>query len=704
VTRRGPLLLALAVSCAAAGAVAPDPARLGALRGGARARVSTRLAGTAALTRDAERVGARTAALGPGAAAAGPGSPPPAVYQAVYQAGYQAADGRPVLAAAARVPGTARWVERRVDAAEIDAFAWSGPRSEGVLLAAVLAVVALGGLASVRTERARRLRDQVGLAVQREAGARALQASEAGALAFVEHAPYGICRVSPDGRFTTVNPALVDMLGYATDSALCAADLGQIYADPAVRAQILAQHAAGEAVVSGLETVWRRADGEPVPVRLHSREVRDPTGGVAYYEAYVTDLRALRSAEAALRQAEKLAAVGGFVSGVAHELNNPLSAVLLFTDGLLDDPDRPPDDREALTHVREQALRARAIVRDLLAFVRGAGRAAAPVDARDVLEGAARALTPQLAAAGARLDVALAPDLGWVRVDRLGIEQVVTNLVLNAVQAAPRRPVRLSAARAGGTLRVTVQDEGPGLAPEVLARMFEPFFTTKPVGMGTGLGLSVSLGIVERHGGALTASNRGPGEGGGACLTFTLPLVAPPADVVGAEAAEPPRGRAAGRPPGRAAHGTPERTPRVLVVDDEAPIRLALVRFFSRRGWAVDESGDVRGAFARLLDAEAAGAPYDLVLSDLRMPNVSGVALHDWVARTRPAMLPRLVFATGDLASPESAAFVHRTRCQVLEKPFDPDALDALARRALGDPAGSPDAEGAADPAALAAP
>jgi PAS domain S-box-containing protein len=586
---------------------------------------------------------------------------------------------------------------------------------------------------------------------EREAAVEALRASEASARAFVENSPYGICRVAPDGRFLAVNPALAHMLGYPDADALLGVDLGELYVDPAARAEVLRRHAAGETVVAGVETVWRRRDGSALPVRLHSREVRGDDGAVAYYEAFVKDMAALRSAEQALRQAERLAAVGRFVSGVAHELNNPLAAVLLFADGLLDDAARPAADREAITLIREQSLRARAIVRDLLAFVRGAGGAPATVEARDVLAAAARALAPQAAAEGGRLEVAFGPDLGWLRVDRAGVEQVVTNLVVNAMHAAPGGRVRLAADRAGDVLRVTVDDEGPGIPPEVQARMFEPFFTTKPVGAGTGLGLSVSLGIVERYGGTLAGDNRAPGEvpgmGAGARFTLTLPLAAAPgtrgADVTPAlgtaravmppaaalppaarpaaahpvdgpeptaGAGEPPTGAPAGGANGAGVHGAgangpngPDGAggadhagpaadpaagdgaagppPRLLVVDDEASIRQALVRFFGRRGWAVDEADDGRAAFARLLDAEAAGAPYDLVLSDVRMPDVSGVALHDWLARTRPALLDRVVFATGDDASAESAAFVRRTRCRVLEKPFDADTLTALARR-----------------------
>jgi PAS domain S-box-containing protein len=567
---------------------------------------------------------------------------------------------------------------------------------------------------------------------EREAAVEALRASEASARAFVENSPYGICRVAPDGRFLAVNPALAHMLGYPDPEALLAVDLGELYVDPAARAEVLRRHAAGEALVAGVETGWRRRDGAALPVRLHSREVRDADGAVAYYEAFVKDMAALRTAEQALRQAERLAAVGRFVSGVAHELNNPLAAVLLFADGLLDDA-RPPADREAISLIREQSLRARAIVRDLLAFVRGAGGPTATVEARDVLAAAARALAPQAAAEGGRLEVDVAPDLGWLRVDRAGVEQVVTNLVVNAMHAAPGGRVRLAAERAGDVLRVTVDDEGPGIAPEVQARMFEPFFTTKPVGAGTGLGLSVSLGIVERYGGTLAGDNRAPGEAAGmdagARFTLTLPLAAAPAaraaaapparaadarPVVARQAAAPAphaarvesrtadevgahavgavpdgagghRADGAGNGVGNGAanatgDGAAAPVPRLLVVDDEASIRQALVRFFGRRGWAVDEADGGRAGLARLLHAEATGAPYDLVLSDVRMPDVSGVALHDWLARTRPELLERVVFATGDDASAESAAFVRRTRCRVLEKPFDADTLTALAR------------------------
>ncbi|MGZ8456064.1 MAG: PAS domain-containing sensor histidine kinase [Gemmatirosa sp.] len=375
----------------------------------------------------------------------------------------------------------------------------------------------------------------------REEAAAALRASEASARAFVERSPYGICRVSTDGRFLEVNPALVGLLGYPTAEALLATSVRAVYVDPTERAQVLQRHLAGVDTIDAYEVRWRRFDGAVASMRVSSRVVRDETGGVVCYEAFLEDVAPLREAERALRQAEKLAAVGQFVSGVAHELNNPLAAVLLFSEELLEE-DAMAGERETLSLIRDQALRARTIVRDLLAFVRGRDGVRDRLPAREVLERVAHSLDRQLAAGAAghdaRLSLALDDDLGVVHVDRSAIEQVVVNLVMNAAQAAPGGTVRLSAGRlpASSTrpasLRIVVEDDGPGIAPDVLPRLFEPFFTTKPVGVGTGLGLSVSLGVAERHGGTLEAENRAP-FGSGARLTLTLPLVAAPALVNG---------------------------------------------------------------------------------------------------------------------------------------------------------------------------
>jgi len=500
----------------------------------------------------------------------------------------------------------------------------------------------------------------------RELAASALRRSEASARAFVERSPYGICRVTLDGRFMTANPALVGMLGHASEDALLRVDVNTLFADTPTRLTLMKRHEAGEDSVQ-LEAVWRRADGRDVPVRLTSQRVRDARGAALHYVCYVENLAPLRTAEHALRQAEKLAAVGQFVSGVAHELNNPLAAVLLFAEGLLEESST---ERETLTLLQQQASRARAIVRDLLAFVRGSGAEPITVPAAEVLCDAVRALERQAAAVAARLEFLPAGPLGWVHVDRVAIEQVVTNLVVNALHAAPGSVVRVRACAADGALRVAVEDEGPGIPHQVLPRIFEPFFTTKPVGTGTGLGLSVSLGIAERHGGTMCAENRdGPGERG-ARLVLTLPLVDAPSATPTIE------------PPAEVADFVSGGTRRVLVVDDEEGIRRALARFFVRRHWVVEEACDGGQALDLLLgDAQCGGAGYDLVISDLRMPGMSGIALHDRLLEACPDLLDRLVLSTGDLVSPEAAAFVARTSCPLLEKPFRFAALEEIVRR-----------------------
>jgi signal transduction histidine kinase len=230
----------------------------------------------------------------------------------------------------------------------------------------------------------------------------------------------------------------------------------------------------------------------------------------------------VRATEQALHQAEKLAAIGQLISGVAHELNNPLSAILLFAEDLLT-VERPGDEQEALGIIAQQARRSRGIVRDLLSFVRVPQVTRVPVCPRTLLDQISRTLHPQIDELGVVLHVEVSA-IDEIHVDHIGIEQVVTNLVMNAAQATGEGGnvwTRAFAEPNGYVIQVT--DDGPGIPPDVLARMFEPFYTTKPMGQGTGLGLSVSMGIVQQHGGTIAAANRDPREGRGAVITVRLP-------------------------------------------------------------------------------------------------------------------------------------------------------------------------------------
>jgi signal transduction histidine kinase/CheY-like chemotaxis protein len=378
---------------------------------------------------------------------------------------------------------------------------------------------------------------------------------------------------------------------------------------------------------------------------------------------------------------------GRLVSGVAHELNNPLTAVLHLAEELQHGTALTDADREALELIANQARRCRSIVLDLLSFARGRERQPEDTELKVLVDMAERGAAPLLQSMGVRLEVETGPGTPRLWVDQHGLEQVLTNLIVNGAQAAGRGGwVRVQASGDADGWRVVVEDSGPGIAPEVLPRIFEPFFTTREEGEGTGLGLSVSLGIVERQGGGIDAD--GGAKGRGARFTVRIPRgekttrpagPAAPTMTPGAppvESATPARLSA----PGASGNGNDAR-PLVLVIDDERSVRMALTRYFERGGWEVRQAEDGSEALELLADPEASA--YQLVITDLRMPGRTGVEVHDWMAEHRPELFERLIIATGDVASPSIREFIRRTTRPVLEKPFELGALAALVQRVI---------------------
>lgn len=374
-------------------------------------------------------------------------------------------------------------------------------------------------------------------------------------------------------------------------------------------------------------------------------------------------------------------AIGRLVAGIAHEINNPLASILAFS-GQLRAETRSAVDLAALDAIHSEALRSRAVVRDLIAYVRAAADAERiAVRFVPLVRDTVRSLEPHMASLGVALTIEDGPDDAWVEAEVPAIEQAVTNVVLNAAQAvegAGRGAVRVKWNVTPDRCAVIVEDEGPGIGAEVLARAFDPFFTTKSPGKGTGLGLFVARGIVLRHGGTLRGGNTVPAPGDtvsrpdashGAQFVLELPRAAAPAAVSGDSA---PAGASAGRPR------------RVLIVDDEHFIRASIGRFFERKGWEVRDAADGAAA-VEILEREGGGA-FSLILCDLKMPGMGGIELYDVMAARFPEGLPSLVVATGDVVSRESADFVARTGCRVLEKPFELRTLGALAEELVARP------------------
>lgn len=420
------------------------------------------------------------------------------------------------------------------------------------------------------------------------------------------------------------------------------------------------------------------ASGEVRRLRLHLSPMRDGDGSVSGIAGVAADITRRVRAEAeadALRaqmaESERAQALGKLVSGVAHELNNPLAAVLNFTEDLLH-TEHDPERRAALEVVRSQALRSRTIVRDLLTFARRGGhRPLTPQAPGPILESVALAVRPGLSR-GVTLVASIEDGGVGLDLDRSGFEQVITNLIANAAQAAPKDGhIELRAAREGDQYVISVSDDGAGIPHELMGRIFEPFFTTKSTGQGVGLGLSVSLGIVQEHGGTLEAANRADRPGATFVVRLPLSKQAPAAPT-------PPLGVAA---VSRTRIATPpEDAPGLLIVDDEEPIRHALRRYFQRKGWRVDEAGDGYEGLA-LLTAPGAESRYVAVLCDLRMPGLDGPKLYAKVQEQAPALLNRFIISTGDTSNDAAASFLDTIDAPVLEKPFELSEVAAVLER-----------------------
>jgi PAS domain S-box-containing protein len=338
----------------------------------------------------------------------------------------------------------------------------------------------------------------------------------------IEHANALICVVNRCREVIVWNAALVRLTGVAREEAIGDDVFARLPADERGRVEdVLLRGFAGESA-DGFETrVARKAGGE-VRIAVNTAPILGADGEVEGVIAIGQDMTLLRSLQAAAEHAERLAGIGRLVAGVVHELNNPLTAVNMYSDVLVEKLSKnghDPADVEKLRAVKEAGLRIARLGRDLVTYAKPSGAHTQPVDLADVLEEATRLAKPALKESAAVLVKELAP-VPPVEANRPSLVQVFVNLLTNAAQAVReggRIRVALSAGAEGA--RVVVSDDGPGMVPDVAARAFEPFFTTK-TGVGIGLGLPIVQGIVERHGGTISLETA---EGKGTSVTVVFP-------------------------------------------------------------------------------------------------------------------------------------------------------------------------------------
>ncbi len=367
-----------------------------------------------------------------------------------------------------------------------------------------------------------------------------------------------------------------------------------------------------------------------------------------------------------LLRGERLRSLGTLVSGVAHELNNPLTSILGYAE-VLATAGVEPEHSRSVDVIREQALRCRRIVRGLAAFGGKGGEVLERIDFRALLARVVRGFEPELDQRGVRVVIEGSKPVPEVLGDRFALEQVVTNLLANALQASPADG-RVTLVLTGTTdaLELCVEDEGPGIPADILPHVFDPFFSTRVSGQGMGLGLAIVHGVVRAHDGTVRAENRLPH---GARLIVSLP-VRSPAAAARREAQGLPTRELEPKPrPGPAV-----RALELLVIEDEQHLCEMLVSLGRRQGWQVTSASNGAEGLAHL---GAGRARFDVVLCDLRMAPPSGIEIHDRLLREDPELLERFLFVTGDLGSEEGAAFAKRCVRPIVRKPFDLATLSA---------------------------
>lgn len=504
-----------------------------------------------------------------------------------------------------------------------------------------------------------------------------LQASEALKSAIFDHALAALISTDGNGRIVEFNPSAeamfqrhrADVLGRRVSDVVMPERYREMHEEGMARVQ-----AGGVPRLLGrrVQLHGLRADGSEFPIEMVLW--RTDVQGAVRFTASLMDMTEVQQANReierqreALRQSEKLTAMGSLLAGVAHELNNPLAIVMGRASLLEERCEDQPQLRADAQRIREAAERCGRIVRTFLNMARSRPSQRAPVALNEMVRAASDMLQYGYRTHGIELELALGEALPPVIADTDEIGQVVMNLLVNAQQAlagreGPRR-VRVQSGleprRETREPRVwlRVDDNGPGVPVDLRAHVFDAYFTTKPEGIGTGLGLAVSRSLARSHGGELVLEANS--ALGGACFRLSLPISG-----VAAPDTTPGELHAA---PGEAVQA------RVLVVDDEPELAALMREMLEGAGYevATAESGAVALEMLAL-------ARFDAIVSDLRMPDMDGAALWREVSARQPRLARAMLFVTGDTLSPDARAFLRSAHCDSLDKPFS--RTDLLAK------------------------
>jgi PAS domain S-box-containing protein len=479
------------------------------------------------------------------------------------------------------------------------------------------------------------------------------------------------------GEYVYVSPSVTDLLGYNPTDLIGKAFVSIVYPDdiPIIQEEIVRSNLSGYQTTDDREYRIRNASGEWRWVVSKGTRVVDSSGKFVHFIGIIKDITEHKQADAKRQQLEekaqvasRLAAVGEMAAGIAHEINNPLTGVIGFSQMILEKENVPEEIKDELKLIADGSQRVADIVKRLLTFARQTKPVKAMTNLNDLIDNTLKLRNYVLKTANIEVVTRFDPELPWSVVDPGQMQQVFLNLIVNAEQAMKeahgRGTLTITTEKKENNIRMSFQDDGPGITREIMKRLFEPFFTTKAPGEGTGLGLSLSRSIILEHNGKLYVESE-PGHG--ADFIVELPII----DSTEPETEELPA--AAMEKPASTQHGN------ILVVDDESGVRIFLKKALTQMGHTVDTIADAQTAMEKL----DSGTTYDIILTDVRMAGISGIELYFHIIEKTPAMKNRIVFITGDIMGPDIKNFFTQNGLTYLTKPFSIETMREKINRIL---------------------
>lgn len=494
---------------------------------------------------------------------------------------------------------------------------------------------------------------------------RALRDSEERLQIMFQSVSEGIIVTDPKGKLIEANEATVKIQGYDNKNELLGRNILDLVVDInrlRVKKNMEMILATGKSCT--IECMLLRKDGSEFIGLFSTSLIKDVSGkpeGLVYVIVDITERKAM---EEKLIITDRLASIGELAAGIAHEVNNPLTSVIGFSQLLLEE-DMSDDAKNDIKIIYSEAQRAAQVVKNLLTFARKQTSTRHNVSVNSIIEKVLEIRAYEQNLGNIQVITKFTQDSNEIEVDSILLQQVFLNIIINAeyfmIKAHNKGTLIIDTERVGGIIRTTFTDDGIGISKENIKQIFNPFFTTKEVGKGTGLGLSICHGIVSEHGGSINAESK-LGEG----TTFIVEL--------------PCSTKAERDQIDETAVDEIEEyiKAKILIVDDESSIRELLSRVLTEVGHEVDCAENATVAQEKIENKD-----YDLILLDIKMPGISGIELYERNLGKRQSLANRVLFITGDIMGEEIKEFISRTKAPYLSKPLDIEKLKKVMNRHL---------------------